>query len=256
MSDTDPSKIVVTTRHGAVLVVAINRESKRNALTGAITEGIDAAMNTLEDDQSLRCGILTGTATVFSAGSDLVEGSGTPTERGGILGVIQRKRTKPLIAAVEGAALGGGMELAIACDLVVASKSASFGLPEARLGVIPAYGGVFRVTRSLPINVARELLLTGDPISAERAERLGFVNVLTEVGQAINGALAMAQRIIRNGPLAINESLVLANTEIEGDELPSWQRSNDAYKRLLASADLEEGVAAFFARRDPTWQGR
>jgi enoyl-CoA hydratase len=247
---------VTTMRDGSVLVVSINREHKRNALTGSITLGIDAAMNELEDDEALLCGIITGGNKVFSAGTDLAEGSGAPTARGGILGIIQRRRTKPLIAAVEGPALGGGMELALCCDLIVASRSARFGLPEVRLGVLPAYGGAFRVNRVLPVNVAREMLLTGDSISAERAERLGFVNLLTDDGGALKGALHFARRICQNAPLAVRESLAIAIDEVTGDETAAWQLSNEAHQRLLATDDVDEGVAAFFDRRAPEWKGR
>lgn len=250
-----PVETVTAIRHGSVLVITINREQKRNALTAEITLGIDKAMNDLEDDDSLWCGVLTGGPNVFSAGTDLVEGSGTPTERGGILGIIQRRRTKPLIAAVEGPALGGGMELALCCDLIVASRSARFGLPEVKLGVLPAYGGVFRVNRVLPVNVAREMLLTGDPISAERGERLGLVNLVTDDGGALEGALGLAERICRNAPLAVRESLVIASDEVTGDESEAWRKSNEAYQRLLATDDVTEGVNAFFERRAPVWKG-
>ena len=140
-------------------------------------------MNELEDDPELWCGVLTGTATVFSAGADLGGGTGGPTPRGGEVGLVRRHRTKPLIAAVEGYAVGGGMELVLSCDLVVASTSAWFGLPEVKRGLMPDYGGTFRSVRQLPPNVARELLLTGEFLPAERAERLGFVNRLTEPGE-------------------------------------------------------------------------
>ncbi len=171
-------------RIGRILVISIQREEKRNALNAEITAGVDAAMNELEDDPELWCGVLTGTATVFSAGADLGGGTGGPTPRGGEVGLVRRHRTKPLIAAVEGYAVGGGMELVLSCDLVVASTSAWFGLPEVKRGLMPDYGGTFRSVRQLPPNVARELLLTGEFLPAERAERLGFVNRLTEPGQA------------------------------------------------------------------------
>ena len=170
-------------RMGRILVISIQREEKRNALNAEITAGVDTAMNELEDNPELWCGVLTGTATVFSAGADLGAGTGGPTPRGGEVGLVRRHRTKPLIAAVEGYAVGGGMELVLSCDLVVASTSASFGLPEVKRGLMPDYGGTFRSVRRLPPNVARELLLTGEFLPAERAERLGFVNRLTEPGQ-------------------------------------------------------------------------
>jgi enoyl-CoA hydratase len=247
---------VETSRRGRVLVVRMAREEKRNALNAAITAGIDAAMNELEDDPELWCGILTGGERVFSAGADLATGPGEPTERGGLIGLIRRQRTKPLIAAVEGLALGGGLELVLCCDLVVASRGAAFGLPEVKRGLMPDFGGAFRVSRLLPVNVARELLVTGDNLTAERAERLGFVNVVTEPGAALAGAVALAERICANAPLAVREALAIVNQEVTGDETVSWERSDAAHSRLIATEDVREGIAAFFDRRSPQWAGR
>ncbi len=243
-------------RHDRVLVARMNRESKRNALDPAITAGIDAALNQLEDDPELWCGILTGGPTVFSAGADLTQGPGEPTPRGGLVGLISRRRNKPLIAAVEGYALGGGMELVLCCDLVVASRAASFGLPEVKRGLVPDFGGAFRVGRYLPPNVARELLLTGERLPAERAERLGFVNVLCEPGGALEQALALAEQICTNAPLAVREALALFNDELAGDESDSWAATAQSHARLLASADVREGLAAFFEKRPPRWSAR
>lgn len=243
-------------RRGRVLVVTMQREPKRNALDAGITAGIDDAMNQLEDDPELWCGVLTGGPSVFSAGVDLAAGPGEPTERGGRVGLIERHRTKPLVAAVEGPAVGGGMELVLSCDLVVASTTAAFGLPEVKRGLMPDFGGNFRTARLLPVNVARELLLTGDPLDAERAERLGFVNVLTGPGGALDAALALAERICANAPLAVREALAVMNAAVAGDEAPHWARSAAAHQRLVASEDVREGIDAFFARREPQWQGR
>jgi enoyl-CoA hydratase len=243
-------------RRGRILIVTLRREAKRNALDASITAGLDAAMNELEDDPELWCGILTGGPSVFSAGADLASGPGEPTPRGGIVGLIQRQRTKPLIAAVEGYALGGGMELVLCCDLVVASSTASFGLPEVKRGLMPDFGGAFRVAKMLPPNVARELLLTGDPMSAERAERLGFVNALTEPGGALDAAVQLAERVCANAPLAVREALGIVNGEVGGDESDSWKQSDAAHARLLATDDVREGIEAFFARRPPEWRGR
>jgi len=240
---------------GHVLVVSMNRPQKRNALNGDITLGIDAAMNALEDNPDLWCGILTGTPSVFSAGADLATGPGEPTERGGIVGLINRHRTKPLIAAVEGLALGGGMELVLCCDIVIASRSAAFGLPEVKRGLMPDFGGAFRVGRFLPINIARELLLTGENLSAERAQRLGFVNHITEDGQALQGAMAVAEKICANAPLAVREALAIFNAEVNGDETAIWRSSHAAHHRLLETQDVKEGVGAFFEKRAPRWTG-
>jgi enoyl-CoA hydratase/carnithine racemase len=248
--------VVDVQRRGRIQVVTLQREEKRNALNAEITAGLDAAMNELEDDADLWCGILTGGPRFFSAGADLAGGVGHPTPRGGLVGLIERHRTKPLIAAVEGFALGGGMELVLSCDLVVASRAAEFGLPEARRGLMPDFGGAFRVAKVLPANVARELLLTTDNLTAERAERLGFVNVLTEPGGALAAALALAERICEHAPVAVRESLAMVNAEIAGNEHDAWSRSHAAHARLLATEDFREGIEAFFARRPPTFRGR
>lgn len=246
---------VSTSRHGRTLVVTMDREAKRNALNADITAGIDAAMNELEDDPELWCGVLTGGERVFSAGADLAGGPGEPTERGGLVGLITRQRSKPLIAAVEGYALGGGMELVLCCDLVVASAEAEFGLPEVRRGLMPDFGGAFRVARALPLNVAREMLLTAQNLSAERAERLGFVNLVTAPGEALAGALTLADRVCANAPLAVREALGLINAEANGDETQMWSRSDAAHGRLVASVDVREGISAFFEKRPANWTG-
>ncbi|MEZ5571215.1 MAG: enoyl-CoA hydratase-related protein [Halioglobus sp.] len=247
---------VETSQHGHVLVIKMVRTAKRNALNSEITAGIDAAMNALEDNPELWCGILTGDESVFSAGADLATGPGEPTPRGGIVGLINRTRPKPLIAAVEGMALGGGFELVLCCDMVVASRTAQFGLPEVKRGLMPDFGGAFRVGRFLPINIARELLLTGENMSAERAEHLGFVNALVEPGQALAAALVLAEKICNNAPLAVREALNVFNTEINGDESNIWRHSHSAHERLLKTEDVKEGVGAFFERRAPQWKAK
>jgi enoyl-CoA hydratase/carnithine racemase len=209
----------------------------------------------LEDDDGLWVGILTGGPNVFSAGTDLRLGSGSGTERGGPYGIIRRRRSKPLIAAVEGAALGGGMEIVLACDLVVASTTASFGLPEVTRGLLALYGGVFRSARSLPLNVAKEIVLTGDPIDAERAERHGLVNVVTEPGAALDHAVRLAERICANAPVAVRQSLQLLEAcTATGDE--AWALTDDAMAVIMASPDAREGRAAFLEHRPPEWSGR
>lgn len=247
---------VETYRHNHILVVKMVRPEKRNALNSAITAGIDAAMNELEDNPELWCGILTGTESVFSAGADLAEGPGVPTERGGMVGLIHRKRTKPLVAAVEGLALGGGVELLLCCDLIVASSTASFGLPEVKRGLFPDFGGAFRISRFLPINIARELLMTGNNLTAERAERLGFINAVVEPGKALSSALELAEKICENSPLAVREALGLFNTEVNGDESETWKRSDEAHARIIQTEDFLEGWNAFFQKRTPKWTGK
>jgi enoyl-CoA hydratase/carnithine racemase len=144
----------------------------------------------------------------------------------------------------------------LCCDLVVAARTAAFGLPEVKRGLMPDFGGAFRAARLLPANIARELLLTGDSLPAERAERLGFVNLVTEPGGALAAAIGLANRVTGNAPLAVRAALAIVNAEISGDEEQSWARSDAAHARLVASEDVREGIEAFFGRRAPLWQGR
>jgi enoyl-CoA hydratase len=246
---------VERTRRGRVLVVTLQREEKRNAIDEDTALGIDGALNELEDDDGLWVGILTGGSNVFSAGTDLRVGSGPGTERGGPYGIIRRSRSKPLIAAVEGAALGGGMEIVLACDLVVASTTASFGLPEVKRGLLALYGGVFRSARSMPLNVAKEIVLTGDPIDAGRAERHGLVNIVTEPGGALDEAVRLAERICANAPVAVRQSLQLleaCTATAEG----AWSLTDAAMAVVMGSQDAREGRAAFLEHRPPQWSGR
>lgn len=250
MSDT-----VHTETRGRVLVLRLGREAKRNAIDEEMALGIDAALNRLADDPELWVGVLTGAPSVFSAGTDMRAGIHT-TERGGQYGVIRRERIKPLIAAVEGAALGGGFEVVLSCDLVVAGRSATFGLPEVKRSLVPICGGVFRAPRALPRNVARELLLTGDSIDATRAERLGLVNLVCDDGGAVDEAVALAERICRNGPVAVRETMrFLAEIDEPGEEL-GWRETVHSEEVVRSAADTVEGVNAFFERREPNWTGR
>src|SRR3954470_14348602 len=198
-------------QRGRVALLTINRPEARNAVNGAVANGMEEAIDRLEADDDVWVGILTGTGSVFSAGADLkaiAEGTAAQmqTKKGGFAGIARRERTKPIIAAVNGPALAGGCEIVLSCDLVVASTEARFGIPEVKRSLVAAAGGLFRLPRALPRNVAMELALTGDPIDAERAHALGLVNVLTEPGGAVDGALALAERIAVNAPLAVRAS--------------------------------------------------
>jgi len=247
---------VTSERRGRVLIARLDRPEKRNAMNGEMTRGLDAALNELEDDPELWVGILAGAGGVFSAGSDLKDGLHNATERGGPYGLVRRARVKPLIAAVDGLAFGGGLEMVLACDLVVASRAASFALPEVKRGVFALYGGPRRTAHALPLNVARELALTGDALSAERAERLGLVNVLCEPGRTVDEALALAARICANSPISVRESLRAINAPLEAGDALAWEISAEAAKRVRASEDTREGIAAFFEKRKPEWKGR
>lgn len=247
---------VQTRREGRVCVVTLDREAKRNAIDEEMTLAIDAALNEFEDDPELWVGVLTGGPTVFSAGTDLAGGSGKPTPRGGEYGIIRRKRTKPIIAAVEGVAFGGGLEIAMACDLVVASRAARFGLPEVKRGVVATSGALFRAPRSLPLNVARELLLTGLELDVDRAERLGFVNRVVEPGEALAGALELAAGIARNSPVSVRETLAAIEARVGADDATAWVATEKAKEVVQRSEDAIEGIRAFFEKREPDWPGR
>jgi enoyl-CoA hydratase/carnithine racemase len=239
-----------------VVIISMQRAAKRNAVDRAMADALDAALNELDDDEDLWAGVLTGTADVFSAGSDLTASGDYVTPRGGEYGVIRRTRRKPLIAAVEGPALGGGLEIVLVCDLVVASTSARFGLPEVGIGVVPTCAGLFRAPRTLPLNVARQLILTGRPIEAQRAYEVGLVNVLAEPGAALGEAVRLAQEICRNAPLSVQACLSAVNAVVATDDELGWQVTGEALTVAARSADAREGVAAFLEKRAPVWTGR
>ena len=212
-------------RDGRVLIITMERAEKRNAIDRAMADALDDALNELDDDQDLWAGILTGSADVFSAGSDLTAGGDYVTARGGEYGIIRRRRRKPLIAAVEGPALGGGLEIVLACDLVVAASTARFGLPEVRIGVVPTCAGLFRAPRALPLNLAKQLILTGRPIGAGRAYEVGFVNVLTAPGEALAEAMSLAQQLCENAPVSVQACLAAVNDIVAAEDELGWQET-------------------------------
>jgi enoyl-CoA hydratase len=246
---------------GRVGVLKINRPDKKNAVNGDVARGMESALDKLEEDPEVWLGVLTGEGNVFCAGADLKainEGRAgeLQTERGGFGGLVARSRTKPLIAAVDGPALAGGTELVLACDLVVASTAASFGIPEVKRSLVAAAGGLFRLPRMLPRNIALELGLTGDPISAERAYQFGMVNELCEPGAALDTALAFAGRIAANAPLAVRETLRLMLELRDADDETGFKESGGAMIGLAQTEDFWEGPKAFLEKRDPEWQGK
>jgi enoyl-CoA hydratase len=246
---------------GRVGVLKINRPDKKNAVNGDVARGMEAALDRVEEDPDVWLAVLTGEGNVFCAGADLKainEGRAgdLQTERGGFGGLVARTRTKPLIAAVDGPALAGGTELVLACDLVVASTAASFGIPEVKRSLVAAAGGLFRLPRVLPRNIALELGLTGDPISAERAYQYGMVNELCEPGQALDTALALADRIAANAPLAVRETLRLMLTLKDADDETGFKESGAAMIGLAQTEGFWEGPKAFLEKRDPQWTGK
>jgi enoyl-CoA hydratase/carnithine racemase len=247
---------VVAEQRGQVLVIRIEREERRNAIDGETARGIDAALAELEDDPGLRVGVLTGTTSVFSAGTDLQHGHDARTEQGGEYGIIRRPRPKPVIAAVEGRALGGGFEIVLACDLVVASTTARFGLPESLRGVMPTSGALFRAARALPLNVATRMMLTGEDLLPERALELGLVNELVPPGEAVDKAVELAELICRSAPTSVTQILQAQQRLVAEADAAGWAATAAAVEVILASQDMREGVAAFFEKRPPAWPGR
>ncbi len=250
---------------GHVAVITINRPEARNAVNGDVAEGIEAAIDRLEEDDEAWVGILTGARTekgyIFCAGADLKainsgDAARLATRRGGFGGFVKRDRAKPVIAAVDGPALAGGTELVLACDLVVASDKATFGVPEVKRGLVAGAGGLFRLGRKLPRNVAMECILTGDPIQADRAHELGLVNVLCGDGEALQKAHELAGRITANAPLAVRESRRIALEATDQPDEVGWRMSDEGMGKMLQTADLGEGLMAFIEKRPPNWQGK
>ncbi len=244
---------------GEVLVVTIERPEARNAINLAVAEGIAAAMDRLDDDDGLRAGILTGAGGTFSAGMDLkafVAGEQPYVGDRGFAGITQRPPRKPVIAAVEGWALAGGFEVALACDLIVAASDARFGIPEVKRGLVAAAGGLLRLPRRIPYHLAMELALTGEPIGAERAAQVGIVSRLTEPGGALDGARELAALIAGNGPLAVIASKRIVTQAHDWTEAEGWERQREIAGPVSASDDAREGATAFAEKRPPVWRGR
>lgn len=249
---------VVVERRGAVLVITLDRPEARNAIDLRTAEAIGAAIETLESDGSLAAGVITANGSTFCAGMDLkahLRGERPRTEQRGFAGLVEAPPATPLIAAVEGSALGGGFEIVLACDLVVASVSASFGLPEVKRGLIAAAGGLTRLPKALPRTVAFEMILTGDAIPATELAGFGLINRLVEPGQTLATAVGLAQRIAENGPLAVRTSkrIVIESSDWTADQ--EFPRLREAAATVFASADAREGARAFTERRRPAWSG-
>lgn len=252
-------------KKGNVAIITINRPGARNAVNTAVATGIESAIDEVEADDDIWVAILTGARTekgyIFCAGADLkqmsVDPGGMTTQRGGFGGLVHRERTKPLIAAVDGPALAGGTELVLACDLVVASRTAVFGIPEVKRNLVAAAGGLFRLPRKIPRNIAMELALTGRlDFSAEQAHHFGWVNRLCEEGEALETAQQLANEIAQNAPLAVRESraIVLGATDQPDDV--AWKMSGEGIIKMFGTEDVAEGLNAFIEKRDPVWKGR
>ena len=254
--ETEP--VLVETSDG-VMVITINRPKARNAVTAAVAEAVAAALDELDKSDDLVVGIITGAGGTFCAGMDLkgfLRGESPSIPGRGFAGLTEAPPAKPLLAAVEGYALAGGCEVALACDMVVAARGAKFGVPEVKRGLAAAAGGLLRLPERIPRNVAMELALTGEFLGAQRAHELGLVNRLTDDGAALDGARELARAIAANGPLAVRAS---KRVIVESPAWPAgerWQRQGEILGPIFTSHDAQEGARAFAEKRAPNWQGR
>jgi enoyl-CoA hydratase/carnithine racemase len=245
-----------------VALVTIDRPSARNAVNADVTNGLVLAIERTEAANDIWVVVLTGAADqAFCAGADLKQVAagrlpGLITPDGGFAGFVYAQRTRPWIAAVNGVAVAGGCEIALACDMIVAVKSARFGLPEVKRGLIAAAGGLFRLPRALPRQLAMELITTGGTIDAERASAFGVVNRVCGPGEAVNEALRLAATICENAPLAVRESLAVARRAFDLETQQLRELSDTAQERIMRTADFNEGPRAFIEKRPPHWQGR
>ncbi|WP_062895071.1 crotonase/enoyl-CoA hydratase family protein [Mycobacterium avium] len=242
-----------------VAVITLSRPEVRNAIDWTTAKALSAALDELDDRDDVRVGVLTGSGEFFCAGMDLkafnATGERPIDERRGPFGIVARPPEKPLIAAVEGPALGGGFEVALACDLIIAGQTATFGLPEVRRGLVAAAGGVLRLPRRIPQALAKEMILTGAPIDALQAQRYGLVNRVVPDRTAAAEAVALAQIIADNAPLAVRTSKLLADASADWPTTEAFDRQTPYADAVRASNDAKEGAAAFVEKRKPRWTG-
>lgn len=242
-----------------IAVITINRPQARNAVDRSVAEGIAAAIDEFESRDDLVIAILTGAGGTFCAGMDLkafLRGEQPTVPGRGFGGLVEQPPTKPLIAAVEGWALAGGCELAFSADLIVAARDAKFGLPEVKRSLVAAAGGLLRMPKALPYQIAMEVALTGDPISAELAHHHGLVNVLAEPGQALAGARELAARIAVNGPLAVRATKQIVAGAVSWTDKDAFAEQGAIAGPVFQSEDAKEGARAFAEKRQPVWRGR
>ncbi len=245
---------VLTEVRGHVMVVTINRPTAKNAIDSAVADGLVGALAELDNNGNLFVGVIAGAGGVFSSGMDLKAFSAAGVPRG-LDTVFRQGSRKPLVAAIEGFALAGGLEIALICDLIVAARGAKLGIPETRVGLFAAGGGVFRLARRLPYGVAMEMALTAAPITAEEAYQHGLVNAVTERGHALSAAIKLAERIAGNAPLAVAASKELIRESLGCNESEAWDLQAPHMRTVFRSGDAKEGPRAFAEKRDPRWAG-
>jgi enoyl-CoA hydratase len=253
------AEAVLTERRGNVLLITLNRPEVRNAVNAALATGVAGALDELDGDEALSAGVLTGAGGFFCAGMDLgafVRGESAWFGDRGFAGITQRASRKPLIAAIEGFAVAGGLEIALACDLIVAAKGAKMGIPEAKRSLVAAGGALLRMPRRMPYHVVMELALTGDVLPAERFAELGLVNRVAEPGRAVETALELAGTLARNAPLALIASKQILQEQSDWSTAEMWERQAAISGPVFTSEDAREGSAAFKEKREPVWRGR
>lgn len=252
------SKTVTIEREGHVLVITICRPEMRNAIDRATSEAIAHAMDELDGDNQLTLGILTGAGAHFCSGMDLkafLRGERVELPGRGLAGMIETPPRKPMIAAVEGYALAGGFEIALACDLMVAADNAQFGLPEVKRGLMAGSGGLMRLPQRIPRQIAMQYVLTGDLMSAAEARQWGLVNQLTAPGEALATAKVLAHKIAAKAPLAVQVSKQVVVESWDWPAKERWQRQNALLENIIHSDDAREGALAFSEKRPPIWTG-
>jgi enoyl-CoA hydratase len=253
------SKVETSVLSGGVLLITLNRPHVRNAIDQQTAAEMARALDRLNEDVDLHVGVITGAGSSFCSGADLsalLRGESPRVPDRGFAGIVQRSSTKPLVAAVEGHAVAGGFEIALACDIIVAGRSAKFGLPEVRRGLLATGGGLLRLAERMPYHAAMRLVLTGDTIGADQAAELGIVTDLVDDGSALDHAVELARRIGERAPLSVMASKAILVASRDWPQGEAFARQAEIADSVVRSADAREGAAAFTEQREPRWTGR
>lgn len=252
---------VLFEKRGRIAIITLNRPEARNAVNGALARAMEASLDDYEADPELWVAILTANGSAFCAGADLKEiaagrGGELGTRKGGFAGIVRRDRKKPLIAAIAGSALAGGTEIALACDMIVCSTDTMFGLPEVKRSLVAGAGGLFRLPRAIGMAPALELIMTGDPLPAERAYQLGMVNQVVAPSEVMPAAIALADRVVAAAPIAVQRSRTVAIQAFALGDEALWDASGKEFAEVAKTEDFREGPKAFIEKRAPQWKGR